>query len=145
MKIFEQTFAVVLIAAAALAPLIAQADAVPVATRPAPALASGPWLNGPETTLDAQKDKVVVLLFWTRDCINCKHNLGYWNDWAKRYSGTDVAVLSVHTPETCLVARPRRHSPLRPLAWPALPDPRGQRRPRLERLWCPVLADRGPD
>ena len=100
MKIFEQTFAAVLIAAAALAPLIAQADAVPVATRPAPALASGPWLNGPETTLDAQKGKGVVLLFWTRDCINCKHNLGYWNDWAKRYSGTDVAVLSVHTPET---------------------------------------------
>ena len=48
----------------------------------------------------AQKGKVVVLLFWTRDCINCKHNLGYWNDWAKRYSGTDVAGLSVHTPET---------------------------------------------
>jgi len=100
MKIFEKTFAAALIAAAALAPLTAQADAVPVSTRPAPALASGPWLNGPETTLAAQRGKVVVLLFWTRDCINCKHNLGYWNDWAKKYSGTDVAVLSVHTPET---------------------------------------------
>lgn len=101
MKIFEKTLAAALIAATALAPLTAQADAVPVSTRPAPALASaGPWLNGPETTLAAQRGKVVVLLFWTRDCINCKHNLGYWNDWAKKYSGTDVAVLSVHTPET---------------------------------------------
>ena len=43
---------------------------------------------------------MVVLLFWTRDCISCKHNLGYWNDWAKTYRGTDVAVISVHTPET---------------------------------------------
>ena len=39
-------------------------------------------------------------LFWTRDCINCKRNLGFWNDWAKKYAGTDVAVVSVHTPET---------------------------------------------
>ena len=88
------------LAATALAPWTALADAVPVSVRPAPALTAGPWLNGPETTLAAQRGKVVVLLFWTRDCINCKHNLGYWNDWAKRYSGTDVAVLSVHTPET---------------------------------------------
>lgn len=77
-----------------------QADAVPTQTRAAPALAAGPWLNGPDTSLAAQKGKVVVLLFWTRDCINCKHNLGYWNDWAKKYRGTNVAVLSVHTPET---------------------------------------------
>ncbi len=99
MKI-ARTLAGALIAAAALTPLNANADAVPVPTRPAPTLASGPWLNGPATTLAAQKGKVVVLLFWTRDCINCKHNLEYWNDWAKKYSGTDVAVLSVHTPET---------------------------------------------
>ena len=90
----------VLLAAAALAPTPAHADPVPVRPRPAPALASGPWLNGPATTLAAQKGKVVVLLFWTRDCINCKHNLGYWNDWARKYQGSDVAVLSVHTPET---------------------------------------------
>ncbi len=51
-------------------------------------------------TLAAQRGKVTVLLFWTRDCINCKHNLGYWNTWAKTYQGTDVSVISVHTPET---------------------------------------------
>jgi len=100
MNIFGKTFAAALVAAAALAPLTTLADAVAVPTRPAPALAAGPWLNGPQTTLAAQKGRVVVLLFWTRDCINCKHNLGYWNDWAKKYRGTDVAVLSVHTPET---------------------------------------------
>ena len=92
------------IAAAISLPLTAQmarADAVPVKVQAAPALTgAGPWLNGSPTTLSAQRGKVVVLLFWTRDCINCKHNLGYWNDWAKKYAGTNVAVLSVHTPET---------------------------------------------
>ena len=144
MKIFK-IFAAALTAATSLAPLAAGADAVPVPTRPAPALASGPWLNGPATTLAAQKGKVIVLLFWTRDCINCKHNLGYWNDWAKKYGGTDVAVLSVHTPETRFERAPRRHGPLRPRARPALPHPRGQRRPCLERLRGPVLADGGSD
>ncbi|MDQ2798803.1 MAG: redoxin domain-containing protein [Armatimonadota bacterium] len=96
-------FAALRIAAAVMLVFIARAvhaDAVPVQTRPAPVLAAGPWLNGQATTLAAQKGKVVVLLFWTRDCINCKHNLGYWNEWAQKYRGTDVAVLSVHTPET---------------------------------------------
>ena len=96
--------ATLMIASAIALPWAAQtvhADAVPVPTRAAPALTeTGPWLNGPATTLAAERGKVVVLLFWTRDCINCKHNLGYWNDWAKKYAGTDVAVLSVHTPET---------------------------------------------
>lgn len=77
-----------------------RADPVTVQVHPAPALASGVWVNGAPTTLAAQRGKVTVLLFWTRDCINCKHNLGYWNDWAKTYRGTDVSVISVHTPET---------------------------------------------
>lgn len=77
-----------------------RADPVAVATYPAPALAPGVWVNGAPETLAAQRGKVTVLLFWTRDCINCKHNLSYWNTWAKSYRGTDVSVISVHTPET---------------------------------------------
>lgn len=77
----------------------AHADPIAVTTRPAPALAQGVWINGAPTTIAAQRGKVTVLLFWTHQCINCKHNLGYWNDWAKKYKGTDVTVLSVHTPE----------------------------------------------
>ena len=99
MKI-SQKIMVAALTATAFAPLAAQADAISVPPQPALALASGPWLNGATTTLAAQKGKVVVLLFWTRDCINCKHNLGHWNGWAKKYNSTDVAVLSVHTPET---------------------------------------------
>ena len=78
----------------------AQADPVAVALRPAPALTPAVWVNGRPPDGAAQKGKVTVVLFWTRDCINCKRNLGFWNDWAKKYAGTDVAVVSVHTPET---------------------------------------------
>lgn len=77
----------------------ANADPMPVEVRPAPALAPGEWVNGGSTTIAAQKGKVVVLLFWTYECINCEHNLGFWNDWAKEYKNSDVAVISVHTPE----------------------------------------------
>jgi len=100
MKIFAKI--ITLAAAVLLAVAVKQgaADPVPIQPHPAPALAGGPWVNGKPTTIDAQKGQVVVLLFWTRDCINCKHNLGYWNDWAGRYAGTDVSVISVHTPET---------------------------------------------
>jgi peroxiredoxin len=96
-------FAAMLIAGALLLPFLAlsaHADSIPVGIHAAPALQSGVWVNGQPTTIAAQRGKVVVLLFWTRGCINCKHNLGYWNDWARRYRGTDVSVLSVHTPET---------------------------------------------
>ncbi|MBV9849445.1 MAG: redoxin domain-containing protein [Armatimonadetes bacterium] len=77
-----------------------RSDPMPVTLRPAPALAPGVWVNGAPTTIAAQRGKVTVLLFWTRGCINCKHNLGYWNDWARQYRHSDVTVLSVHTPET---------------------------------------------
>lgn len=75
----------------------AQADPVAVTARPAPAVSPSQWVNG---TPAAQAGRVTVLLFWTRDCINCKHNLGFWNGWAKKYAGSDVSVVSVHTPET---------------------------------------------
>ncbi|BDI31691.1 hypothetical protein CCAX7_37420 [Capsulimonas corticalis] len=94
------TLAAATLALASVSLSAVHADAIPVTTRPAPALAQGVWINGAPTTIAAQRGKVTVLLFWTHECINCKHNLGYWNDWAKKYKDTDVTVLSVHTPET---------------------------------------------
>lgn len=73
------------------------ADPVAVTPCPAPAVSPSLWVNG---TPAARTGRVTVLLFWTRDCINCKHNLGFWNGWAKKYAGSDVSVVSVHTPET---------------------------------------------
>ncbi len=121
-------FAILLIVGTFFLIMIARAvhaDPVAVQTRPAPALSSGVWVNGAPTTVAAQRGKVVVLLFWTHQCINCKHNLGYWNEWAKKYRGTDVTVLSVHTPETASerrIANVRRFVKERALLFPVVTD-----------------------
>lgn len=44
-------------------------------------------------------DHIYVVAFWTFACINCKRTVPYWSAWAKKYAGTDVRVVSVHTPE----------------------------------------------
>jgi cytochrome c biogenesis protein CcdA/thiol-disulfide isomerase/thioredoxin len=57
------------------------------------------WLNSPALTSEALKGKVVLVDFWTFDCINCKHTLPYVKDWAKKYEKDGLVVIGVHTPE----------------------------------------------
>ena len=57
------------------------------------------WLNSPALSNEAVKGKVVLVDFWTFDCINCKHTLPYGKDWAKKYEKDGLVVIGVHTPE----------------------------------------------
>jgi cytochrome c biogenesis protein CcdA/thiol-disulfide isomerase/thioredoxin len=57
------------------------------------------WLNSPVLNNEALKGKVVLVDFWTFDCINCKHTLPYVKDWAKKYEKDGLVVIGVHTPE----------------------------------------------
>ncbi|WP_223463031.1 MULTISPECIES: cytochrome c biogenesis protein DipZ [unclassified Pseudomonas] len=57
------------------------------------------WLNSPALTNEALKGKVVLVDFWTFDCINCRHTLPYVKDWAKKYEKDGLVVIGVHTPE----------------------------------------------
>ncbi|MGY2261967.1 cytochrome c biogenesis protein DipZ [Pseudomonas sp. SDO55104_S430] len=57
------------------------------------------WINSPALTNDSLKGKVVLVDFWTFDCINCKHTLPYVKDWAKKYEKEGLVVIGVHTPE----------------------------------------------
>ena len=57
------------------------------------------WLNSPELSADALRGKVVLVDFWTYDCINCQHTLPYVKDWAKKYEKDGLVVIGVHTPE----------------------------------------------
>lgn len=57
------------------------------------------WLNSPALTNEALKGKVVLVDFWTFDCINCKHTLPYVKEWAKKYEKDGLVVIGVHTPE----------------------------------------------
>jgi len=57
------------------------------------------WLNSPPLDAPALKGKVVLVDFWTWDCINCQRSLPYVNDWARRYADQGLVVIGVHTPE----------------------------------------------
>ena len=57
------------------------------------------WLNSPEPSPEALRGKVVLVDFWTFDCINCQHTLPYVKQWAERYAKDGLVVIGVHTPE----------------------------------------------
>jgi len=57
------------------------------------------WLNSPPLDREALKGKVVLVDFWTYDCVNCRRSLPYVNTWAKRYADQGLVVIGVHTPE----------------------------------------------
>ncbi|KJZ40322.1 MULTISPECIES: cytochrome c biogenesis protein DipZ [Pseudomonas] len=57
------------------------------------------WINSPALTRESLKGKVVLVDFWTFDCINCQHTLPYVKDWAKKYEKEGLVVIGVHTPE----------------------------------------------
>ncbi|CAN7542658.1 cytochrome c biogenesis protein DipZ [Pseudomonas umsongensis] len=57
------------------------------------------WINSPALTNESLKGKVVLVDFWTFDCINCKHTLPYVKDWARKYEKDGLVVIGVHTPE----------------------------------------------
>ena len=57
------------------------------------------WLNSPPLSSESLKGKVVLVDFWTYDCINCQHTLPYVNGWAKKYEKDGLVVIGVHTPE----------------------------------------------
>ena len=67
---------------------------------PMPSLAGAvEWLNAPPLTGEALSGKVVLVDFWTYDCINCRRTLPYVKAWAKKYEKDGLVVVGVHTPE----------------------------------------------
>lgn len=69
----------------------------------APELVGGPWLNTPgdgPISLALRRGKVTIVHFWTYGCYNCQNNLPAYARWHKQFSGKDVVIVGVHTPET---------------------------------------------
>ncbi len=92
----------------------------------APPLASGVWANGAPTTIADQRGKVVLLAFWTHECINCQRTIPFWNNWVKRYGkASGVTVLSVHTPELASerkIENVRRYTREKGIVFPVVTD-----------------------
>ncbi|QXI29221.1 cytochrome c biogenesis protein DipZ [Pseudomonas vanderleydeniana] len=57
------------------------------------------WLNSAPLDRESLRGKVVLVDFWTFDCINCQHTLPYVKAWAKKYEKDGLVVIGVHTPE----------------------------------------------
>ncbi len=67
---------------------------------PMPSLSgASAWLNSPALDAAQLKGKVVLVDFWTWDCINCQRSLPHVNEWARRYADQGLVVVGVHTPE----------------------------------------------
>ncbi|WP_053129892.1 cytochrome c biogenesis protein DipZ [Pseudomonas sp. MIACH] len=83
--------------------LVSKARAEPTldnAQGPMPSLSGAvEWLNSPALTSESLRGKVVLVDFWTYDCINCQHTLPYVKDWAQKYEKDGLVVIGVHTPE----------------------------------------------
>jgi len=56
------------------------------------------WLNSAPLRLSALAGKVVLVEFWTFDCINCLHSLPWMKATAKQHAD-DLIIVGVHTPE----------------------------------------------
>jgi len=57
------------------------------------------WLNSPPLTIAELKGNVILLQFWTFECINCQRTLPYIVEWHKKYAAKGLKVIGVHTPE----------------------------------------------
>ena len=57
------------------------------------------WINSGPLTMASLKGKVVLVHFWTFDCINCLHVQPYVKAWYARYASAGLVVIGVHTPE----------------------------------------------
>lgn len=57
------------------------------------------WLNSAALDWAQLRGKVVLVDFWTYDCINCRNSLPYVNQWAQRYAEQGLVVVGMHTPE----------------------------------------------
>jgi len=67
---------------------------------PAPEFAGiDAWINSAPLSMQQLRGKVVLVDFWTYDCINCRHVLPYVKDWHRKYKDQGLVVVGVHTPE----------------------------------------------
>ena len=60
------------------------------------------WINSEPLTLTALRGTVVLVHFWTFDCINCQNVQPYVKSWYAKYRDRGFTVVGVHTPELAI-------------------------------------------
>ena len=68
---------------------------------PAPELRNvGNWVNSEPLTISSLRGHVVIVAFWTFECINCQRTLPFSNALYAKYHAKGLEIVGVHTPET---------------------------------------------
>jgi thiol-disulfide isomerase/thioredoxin len=57
------------------------------------------WINSKPLRLADLRGQVVLVEFWTYDCINCMRTLPWLLKMHERYGAAGLVIVSVHTPE----------------------------------------------
>jgi thiol-disulfide isomerase/thioredoxin len=81
------------------------------------------WHNSPPLQMDSLRGRLVLVDFWTYDCINCVRTLPHVKRLHDRYASRGLVVVGVHTPEFAFEREPdnvkaalRRHGIAYPVA-----------------------------
>jgi thiol-disulfide isomerase/thioredoxin len=57
------------------------------------------WLNSQPLKLANLRGQVIVVDFWTFDCINCIHVTPTLREWYNKYQDKGLVIIGVHSPE----------------------------------------------
>jgi thiol-disulfide isomerase/thioredoxin len=57
------------------------------------------WINSEPRTVASLQGRVVLVEFWTFDCVNCRRTLPWLKAMHARYRDEGLVIVSVHTPE----------------------------------------------
>jgi len=57
------------------------------------------WINSEPIKISQQKNKVILIDFWTYSCINCIRTLPYLKSWDEKYRDKGLLIIGVHSPE----------------------------------------------
>ena len=70
------------------------------AMAPAPEFAGiDRWFNSPPLSIAGLRGKVVLVEFWSRECINCVHTLPHTKALYDKFGKDGLVIVGVHTPE----------------------------------------------
>jgi thiol-disulfide isomerase/thioredoxin len=65
----------------------------------APSVMSDTWLNSEPLSPAELRGQVVLVDFWTFDCINCRNTIPYLRRWYDQYHSQGLVIVGVHSPE----------------------------------------------
>jgi len=100
------------------------------------------WFNSEPIALRQLRGKVVIVNFWTFDCINCRHTMPYVKALYAKYHSQGLEIVGVHTPELSFEYVPDNVKAAikdQGITWPVAFDPNYKTWGAYNNLYCPAF------